>query len=175
TLGLVGATGSGKTTVVSLVPRLYDVTEGRVCLDGHDIRELELRSLRRHVGVAFEDPTLFSASVRENMRLGCPDASDDEIVEALETAQAGFVHELPWGLDTRVGEQGLSLSGGQRQRPALARAIVGRPRVLVLDDPPSAQPGGRWVGRASPSECRTWPAWRGRTSSSWAWTTPSHR
>jgi len=138
TLGLVGATGSGKTTVVSLVPRLYDVTEGRVCLDGHDIRELELRSLRRHVGVAFEDPTLFSASVRENMRLGCPDASDDEIVEALETAQAGFVHELPWGLDTRVGEQGLSLSGGQRQRLALARAIVGRPRVLVLDDPLSA-------------------------------------
>lgn len=138
TLMVVGATGSGKTTLVSLVPRLYDPTAGRVTLDGVDIASLELRELRRHVSVAFEDPILFSASVRENVLLGAPDASEQALLEALEVAQAEFVHELPWGLDTRVGEQGLSLSGGQRQRLALARAIVGRPSVIVLDDPLSA-------------------------------------
>lgn len=138
TVALVGATASGKTTLISLVPRLYDVTGGRVTLDGWDIRDLTLESLRRHVGVAFEEPTLFSASVRENLTFGAPGASDAEIDAALETAQAGFVRDLPWGLETRVGEQGLSLSGGQRQRLALARAILGRPRVLVLDDPLSA-------------------------------------
>ena len=138
TLAIVGITGSGKTTLTSLVPRLYDVSAGTVTLDGHDVRDLTLASLRRHVGVAFEEPTLFSASVRENLLLGHPDATDEDIEVALRTAQAEFVHELPWGLDTRVGEQGLSLSGGQRQRLALARAIIGRPRVLVLDDPLSA-------------------------------------
>ena len=138
TVALVGVTGSGKTTLASLLPRLYDVTDGRVALDGHDVRDLTVSSLRRHVGVAFEDPILFSASVRENLLLGCPDATEEDIDVALHTAQADFVHELPWGLDTRVGEQGLSLSGGQRQRLALARAIIGRPRVLVLDDPLSA-------------------------------------
>jgi len=138
TLALVGMTGSGKTTLASLVPRLYDVTSGRVTLDGVDVRDLTLDSLRSHVGVAFEDPILFSASARENLLLGCPDASDDDVRIALETAQATFVYDLPWGLDTRVGEQGLSLSGGQRQRLALARAIIGRPRVLVLDDPLSS-------------------------------------
>ncbi|HUP86615.1 MAG TPA: ABC transporter ATP-binding protein [Acidimicrobiales bacterium] len=138
TLAIVGITGSGKTTLTSLVPRLYDVTVGAVMLDGHDVRELTLRSLRRHVGVAFEEPTLFSASVRENLLLGHADATDEDIAVALRTAQAEFVHELPWGLDTRVGEQGLSLSGGQRQRLALARAIIGRPQVLVLDDPLNA-------------------------------------
>jgi ATP-binding cassette, subfamily B, bacterial len=138
TLAIVGVTGSGKTTLTSLLPRLYDVTVGRVTLDGHDVRDLTLASLRRHVGVAFEEPTLFSASVRENLLLGHPDATEDDIAVALSTAQAEFVHDLPWGLDTRVGEQGLSLSGGQRQRLALARAIIGRPQVLVLDDPLSA-------------------------------------
>ncbi len=138
TLALVGVTGSGKTSLVSLVPRLSDVSVGRITLDGVDLRDLQLRSLRRHVSVAFEEPTLFSASVRENLLLGFPEATDDDIALALDTAQAGFVHGLPWGLDTRVGEQGLSLSGGQRQRLALARAIIGRPRVLVLDDPLSA-------------------------------------
>lgn len=138
TLAIVGITGSGKTTLASLVPRLYDVTAGRVLIDGHDVRDITLASLRRHIGVAFEDPILFSASVRENLLLGHPDATDEEIAIALSTAQAGFVHELPWGLETRVGEQGLSLSGGQRQRLALARAIIGRPQVLVLDDPLSA-------------------------------------
>jgi ATP-binding cassette subfamily B protein len=138
TLALVGATGSGKTTLAALLPRLYDVSDGRVTLDGRDVRDLRLSSLRRHVAVAFEDPILFSASARENILLGSPDATDDDLTRAVRTAQADFVYELPWGLDTRVGEQGLSLSGGQRQRLALARAIVGRPRVLVLDDPLSS-------------------------------------
>jgi ATP-binding cassette subfamily B protein len=138
TLALVGATGSGKTTLTSLVPRLYDVSEGRITLDGRDIRDLQLTSLRRLVSTAFEDATLFSASVRENLTLGFPEATDADIAQALDIAQAGFVHALPWGLDTRIGEQGLSLSGGQRQRLALARAVIGRPHVLVLDDPLSA-------------------------------------
>jgi len=138
TLALVGTTGSGKTSLLSLVPRLYDVTEGRVLLDGHDVRDLTLPSLRRAVAVAFDDPLLFSASVRENLLLGWPDASEEDLQTAVATAQAQFVHDLPWGLDTRVGEQGMTLSGGQRQRLALARAIVGRPSVLVLDDPLSS-------------------------------------
>ncbi|MDT4989738.1 MAG: ATP-binding cassette, subfamily bacterial [Micromonosporaceae bacterium] len=138
TLAIIGATGSGKTSLVSLVPRLYDVTAGRITIDGRDVRDVQLNSLRRVVGVAFEEPTLFSMSVRENLTLGRQDASDDDIAEALTVAQAEFVYELPWGLDTRVGEQGLSLSGGQRQRLALARAVLGKPRVLILDDPLSA-------------------------------------
>jgi len=138
TLMVVGATGSGKTTLVSLVPRLYDPTAGRITLDGIDIARLPLAELRRHVGVAFEDPILFSASVRENVLLGAPDATEHDLLEALEVAQADFVFDLPWGLETRIGEQGLALSGGQRQRLALARAIVGHPAALVLDDPLSA-------------------------------------
>jgi len=138
TIAIVGATGSGKTTLVTLLTRLYDPTEGRITLDGHDLRDLTVNSLRSNVGFAFEEPSLFSASVRENLLMGKPDANDDDIAEALAVAQAGFVTDLPWGLDTRIGEQGLSLSGGQRQRLALARAIIGRPRVLVLDDPLSA-------------------------------------
>jgi ATP-binding cassette, subfamily B, bacterial len=138
TVALVGATGSGKTTTTALVTRLFDVTAGRVTLDGHDVRDLPLAQLRTVVATAFEDATLFSMSVRENVTLGRPDASDDEVAEALRVAQAEFVHDLPWGLATRIGEQGLSLSGGQRQRLALARAVLGRPSVLVLDDPLSA-------------------------------------
>ena len=138
TLALVGATGAGKTTVATLLARLHDPTAGRVVLDGHDLRDVTLRSLRAHVGFAFEEPTLFSASVRENLLIGHPDATESDIEHALAVAQATFAYDLPWGLDTRIGEQGLSLSGGQRQRIALARAIVGRPRVLVLDDPLSA-------------------------------------
>ncbi|NIK61191.1 ABC transporter ATP-binding protein [Kribbella shirazensis] len=138
TLALVGATGSGKTTLTALVPRLYDVTSGRITIDGHDIRDLSLVSLRTAVASAFDDPTLFSMSVRENLTLGRPDATDAEVQQALEVAQAQFANDLPWGLDTRVGEQGMSLSGGQRQRLALARAVLAKPAVLVLDDTLSA-------------------------------------
>ena len=138
TLGLVGRTGSGKTTLAYLVPRLYDVTEGSVLLDGIDVRDLHLRSLRSHIGTAFEDPILFSASVHENLVMGRPIVSDEELKRALKVAQAEFVWDLPWGLETRVGEQAYTLSGGQRQRLALARAVLGSPPVLVLDDPLSS-------------------------------------
>jgi ATP-binding cassette subfamily B protein len=138
TLAVVGATGSGKTTLVTLLTRLYDPTVGSITLDGVDLRDITVKSLRSHVGFAFEDPSLFSASVRENLLMGKPDATDDDLADALRIAQANFALDLPWGLDTRIGEQGLSLSGGQRQRLALARAVIGRPRVLVLDDPLSA-------------------------------------
>jgi ATP-binding cassette subfamily B protein len=138
TVAVVGATGSGKTTLLGLPPRLHDATEGRITLDGVDVRDIRLRSLRALVGVAFEDPILFSASIWENLVMGRPTVSEDEVRRALEVAQAGFVWDLPYGLDTRIGEQGHSLSGGQRQRLALARAVLGRPRVLVLDDPLSA-------------------------------------
>ncbi len=137
-IAIVGATGAGKTALVTLLTRLHDPTVGRITLDGHDLRDLTVTSLRRQVGFAFEDPSLFSASVRENLLMGKPDASEAELLAALEVAQATFALDLPWGLDTRIGEQGLSLSGGQRQRLALARAIIGRPRILVLDDPLSA-------------------------------------
>src|SRR5580698_7236485 len=138
TMALVGLTGSGKSTVTALTTRLYDVTGGSITLDGVDIRDLSRYSLRKHIAMAFEDATLFSASVRDNVLLGRPEASEEDLAEALEIAQSRFVYELPDGLDTRVGEEGLSLSGGQRQRLALARAVAARPEVLVLDDPLSA-------------------------------------
>ena len=138
TVALVGATGSGKTTLLQLVPRLADATGGRITLDGADVRDLPLAELRSRVGCAFEDPTLFSASVRENVAFGVQDATEADILAALDAAQAEFVADLPWGLDTRIGEQGMALSGGQRQRVALARAILARPEVLLLDDPLSA-------------------------------------
>jgi len=138
TMALVGLTGSGKSTLTALTTRLYDVTGGSIKLDGVDVRDLTLRELRTHLAMAFEDATLFSASVRDNVLLGRPDGSEADLAEALDIAQAAFVHELPDGLDTKVGEEGLSLSGGQRQRLALARAVAARPAVLVLDDPLSA-------------------------------------
>lgn len=138
TMALVGATGSGKTTLTALVPRLHDVTAGRITLDGADITTLPRERLRELVSVAFEEPTLFSASVGENVLMGAEGAGEDELRRALSVAQADFVYDLPHGVDTQVGEQGLSLSGGQRQRLALARAVVGKPRFLVLDDPLSA-------------------------------------
>jgi ATP-binding cassette subfamily B protein len=139
TIALVGATGSGKTTLTALVPRLADVTGGRVTIDGVDVRSVRLDDLRGVVATAFEEPVLFSASVRENVALGGENVTDEQVVEALRVAKAmEFVEKLPWGLDTRIGELGLSLSGGQRQRLALARAVVGKPAVLVLDDPLSA-------------------------------------
>jgi ATP-binding cassette subfamily B protein len=138
TLALVGRTGSGKTTLANLVPRLYDVSGGAITFDALDVRDLSLAALRTGIGVAFEDPILFSASVRENLLMGRPEAGEEDLEWALGIAEARFAYELPWGLDTRIGEQGYSLSGGQRQRLALARAVLGRPRVLVLDDPLSA-------------------------------------
>jgi ATP-binding cassette, subfamily B, bacterial len=138
TVALVGATGSGKTLLTALVPRLYDVTAGRVSIDGVDVRDLDLGHLRTLVATAFEEPTLFSMSARENLTLGRLDATDEEVAQALEVAQAGFVHDLPWGLETRIGEQGMTLSGGQRQRLALARAVLARPKVIILDDTLSA-------------------------------------
>ena len=144
TMALVGLTGSGKTTLTTLPARLYDVTGGRVTLDGVDVRDLTLKELRTHVSMAFEDATLFSATVRDNVLLGRddldPSSPEGERVmrEALGVAQAGFVDDLPKGVETVIGEEGLSLSGGQRQRLALARAVAARPAVLVLDDPLSA-------------------------------------
>ncbi|MFW6719915.1 ABC transporter ATP-binding protein [Streptomyces sp. MAR4 CNY-716] len=138
TLALVGATGSGKTTLTALVPRLYEPTAGRISLDGRDITDLPRDELRELVAVAFEEPTLFSATAGENVLMGSYEAEEHDLLRALDIAQADFVHQLPDGHRTEVGEQGLSLSGGQRQRLALARAIVGRPRFLVLDDPLSA-------------------------------------
>jgi len=151
TMALVGLTGCGKTTMTALTTRLYDVTGGSVTIDGVDVRAFTREELRRHVAMAFEDATLFSASVRENVLLGRPeltgDAADDPAVraeaervldEALRIAQAGFAYDLPEGVDTKVGEEGMSLSGGQRQRLALARAVAAKPAVLVLDDPLSA-------------------------------------
>jgi ATP-binding cassette subfamily B protein len=138
-MALVGATGSGKTTLTALVPRLHEATAGRITLDGEDVAALPREELRARVAVAFEEPTLFSASVGENVLMGADDrAGAAELERALAVAQAEFVHALPQGVDTQVGEQGLSLSGGQRQRLALARAVVGRPPFLVLDDPLSA-------------------------------------
>ncbi|WP_351223253.1 ABC transporter ATP-binding protein [Streptomyces sp. NPDC002133] len=138
TMALVGGTGSGKTTLTALVPRLYEVTGGRITLDGRDIAAMPREELRLLVSMAFEEPTLFSASVGENVRMGAESSGEEEVRRALDVAQAGFVSTLPQGVHTQVGEQGLSLSGGQRQRLALARAVVGRPRFLVLDDPLSA-------------------------------------
>ncbi|MFI8520454.1 ABC transporter ATP-binding protein [Streptomyces sp. NPDC085481] len=140
TLALVGGTGSGKTTLTALVPRLHETSGGRILLDGEDITLMPRERLRSLVAVAFEDPTLFSASIGENVLMGADEsAAEPELSRALAVAQAdGFVGRLPEGTATQVGEQGLSLSGGQRQRLALARAVVGRPRFLVLDDPLSA-------------------------------------
>ncbi|MER0482748.1 ABC transporter ATP-binding protein [Streptomyces sp. Edi2] len=139
TMALVGATGSGKTTLTALVPRLYDPTAGRITLDGRDLATLSRDEARALVAVAFEEPTLFSATAAENVLMGSEDAQDSDLRRALAVAQAeGFVDALPEGSATQVGEQGLSLSGGQRQRLALARAVVGRPRFLILDDPLSA-------------------------------------
>jgi ATP-binding cassette subfamily B protein len=138
TMALVGITGSGKSALLQLVPRLYDVTDGSIAIDGVDLRYFDVDELRTIVGVAFEDTTLFSNSVRENVLLGAPDRTDAALEEALDVAQAHFVYSLPDGPDTLIGEEGLSLSGGQRQRIALARAIAAKPRILVLDDPLSA-------------------------------------
>ncbi|HEV7359566.1 MAG TPA: ABC transporter ATP-binding protein [Mycobacterium sp.] len=134
TVALVGATGAGKSLLTAMFSRIYEASEGQILLDGQDIRDMSLSSLRRSVCTAFEDPTVFSMSVAENLRLGRPDATDAELAVAIDIAAARFVDDLPFGLDTRIGDQGLRLSGGQRQRLCLARAIVATPKLLVIDD-----------------------------------------
>jgi ATP-binding cassette subfamily B protein len=135
TIALIGHTGAGKTTLTSLVPRFYDVGAGRVTVDGADVQDVTLRSLRREVGVIAQDTFLFSASVRENITFGAPDLSDDEVEHVARLAQAHeFIERLPGGYDTVIGERGITLSGGQRQRLAIARAIAVDPRILILDD-----------------------------------------
>jgi ATP-binding cassette subfamily B protein len=148
-VALIGLTGCGKSTLTALTTRLYDVTGGQILLDGVDIRNLTRGELRSHIAMAFEDATLFSTTVRENVMLGtlideslpaeqATAIAEAKLKQALEIAQAHFVYDLPEGLDTKIGEEGLSLSGGQRQRLALARAVAAEPHVLVLDDPLSA-------------------------------------
>jgi ATP-binding cassette subfamily B protein len=137
-VALIGITGSGKTSLTALATRLYEVTGGSVKLDGVDIRDLSREELRAHIAMAFEDSTLFSDTIRNNVLLGRPESTEAELAQALEIAQASFAYDLPDGLDTKIGEEGLSLSGGQRQRIALARAVAAQPSVLVLDDPLSA-------------------------------------
>jgi ATP-binding cassette subfamily B protein len=135
TIALIGHTGSGKTTLTSLVPRFYDATAGRVTIDGVDVREVTLASLRSAIGVISQDPFLFSATVRENIAFGRVDLSDDELRRVAEAAQAHeFIERLPKGYDTVIGERGITLSGGQRQRIAIARALAVDPRILILDD-----------------------------------------
>ncbi|MDQ3935816.1 MAG: ABC transporter ATP-binding protein/permease [Actinomycetota bacterium] len=139
TVAIVGATGSGKTTLVSLLPRLYDPDEGTVLVDGADLREVDLESLRSEVGLVSDEPFLFSASIRENIAYARPDASDEEVERAATRAGIhDFIAGLPDGYETRVGERGLTLSGGQRQRVAIARAIIKDPRILILDDATSS-------------------------------------
>jgi ATP-binding cassette subfamily B protein len=134
-VALIGPTGSGKTSLVNLIPRFYDVTAGAVLVDGHDVRTLDLVSLRRQIGIVLQTSLLFSESIRENIAYGRPDASEDEIIAAAKAAQAhDFITELPQGYDTVVGERGITLSGGQRQRVAIARALLMDPRILILDD-----------------------------------------
>ena len=135
TIALIGHTGSGKTTLTSLVPRFYDVTTGSVTIDGADVRDVTLSSLRREIGVISQDPFLFSATVRENIAFGRPDLPQPTIEQAARAAQAHeFIEELPQGYDTMIGERGITLSGGQRQRIAIARALAIEPRILILDD-----------------------------------------
>jgi ATP-binding cassette subfamily B protein len=135
TVALIGHTGSGKTTLTSLVPRFYDATRGRVTIDGVDVRDVTLVSLRRAIGVIPQDPFLFSDTVRENIAFGAPALSDEEVERAARLAEAHeFIERLPQGYDTVIGERGITLSGGQRQRLAIARALAVDPRILILDD-----------------------------------------
>jgi ATP-binding cassette subfamily B multidrug efflux pump len=138
-VALLGATGSGKTTIVNLIPRFYDVREGRVLIDGHDVRDVQLLSLRRQIGMVLQDTTLFTGTIRENIAFGVPHATDDDIIAMAKAARAhNFIMEFPRGYDTRVGERGITLSGGQKQRIAIARALLLDPRILILDDFTSA-------------------------------------
>ena len=161
TVALIGHTGSGKTTLAALVPRFYDVTKGRITVDGVDVREVKIDSLRREIGVVLQDPFLFSATVHENIAFARPDASREEVERAARLAQAAeFVEELADGYDTMIGERGITLSGGQRQRIAIARALLLEPRVLILDDATAS------VDATTEAQIRTGlrEAMRGRTT-----------
>ena len=139
TVAVVGATAAGKSTLLALIPRFYDTSEGRVLVDGQDVREFHLQDLRRSIGMVFQETFLFSASVADNIAFGRPEASREEILRSAQVARAhGFIMELPQGYDTVIGERGISLSGGQRQRIAIARALLGNPGILLLDDATSA-------------------------------------
>jgi len=139
TVALLGATGSGKSTIINLIPRFYDVTEGRVTVDGYDVRDVTLDSLRQQVGIVLQETTLFSGTIRENIAFGRPDASMDEIIAVAKAAEAhDFIMSFPDGYETQVGERGVTLSGGQKQRIAIARALLLNPRILILDDATSS-------------------------------------
>ena len=139
TIALLGATGSGKTTIINLLPRFYDVTEGAVLIDGHDVRDVELAGLRQHIGIVLQETTLFTGNIRDNIAFGRPDASIDEVIAVAQAAEAhDFIMTFPEGYDTPVGDRGMTLSGGQKQRVAIARALLLNPRILILDDSTSS-------------------------------------
>jgi len=139
TVAILGATGSGKTTLVNLIPRFYDVTDGRVSIDGVDVRDIQQTALRRAMGIALQEPILFSGSVRDNIRYGRPDATDEEVIAAAKAAQAhDFIMSFPDGYDSQIGQRGVNISGGQKQRIAIARALLTKPAILILDDSTSS-------------------------------------
>ncbi len=139
TVALLGATGSGKTTIINLIPRFYDVSEGQVLIDGHDVRDVKIASLREQIGIVLQETNLFSGTVRDNIAFGRPDATLEEVIEAAKAASAhDFIMSFPQGYDTHVGERGATLSGGQKQRIAIARALLLNPHLLILDDSTSS-------------------------------------
>ena len=139
TIALLGATGSGKSTIINLIPRFYDVSEGQILIDGHDVRDVTLESLRQHIGIVLQETVLFNGTIRENIAYGRPDATDEEIIAAAKAAAAhSFIESFPEGYDTPVGERGATLSGGQKQRVAIARALMLNPHILILDDSTSS-------------------------------------
>ncbi len=138
-IALLGATGSGKSTIINLLPRFYDPSEGRITVDGYDLRQVKLDSLRRQIGIVLQETTLFSGTIRENIAFGRPDANDEDVIAAARAAQADeFILSFPEGYQTHVGERGMTLSGGQKQRLAIARALLLDPRILILDDSTSS-------------------------------------